>query len=382
MFKKIPSHILSAAALCLLAVCAVVVLAREFTGMWQDEPIYPGPGVSAVEKLSDYFPRLKDSRGDTDIYVLDSGKPGASMLVLGGTHPNEPAGFIAALSLVERCQPREGILYVIPRANRSAFTCTDPQEAAPMYFTIETAGGPRVFRFGSRATNPIDQWPDREVYVHASSGQTLSGMETRNLNRAYPGLENGNFTEQIAFGIASLIREKDIDITIDLHEASPEYPTINALVSHERAMDVAAWAVMYMQMEGMQISLEVRPRNLRGLSHRELGDHTDTLAVLFESANASQGRLRGPMSEELIVKGVDPYYTLADSYGKLYVSYPASGISLSERVARHLCGIEQVAVSYNESMYPKGQVDLGQLPGYSQLMSEGIGAFLAPPREL
>ncbi len=52
-----------------------------------------------------------------------------------------------------------------------------------------------------------------------------------------------------------------------------------------------------MQMEGMQISLEVSPRNLRGLSHRELGDHTDTLAVLFESANASQGRLRGPMSE-------------------------------------------------------------------------------------
>lgn len=280
MRKKLPAHVFTALILSALAAACVVFLAGQFTSMWVDEPIYPGSGVTRVERLSQYFPALENTRGDTDIYVLDSGVEGASMLVLGGTHPNEPAGFVAAVAMVERCQPKAGVLYVIPRANHSAFTCTDPQEAAPMLFHIETPQGPRAFRYGSRATNPIDQWPDREVYVHASSGQTLSGIETRNLNRAYPGLPRGNFTEQIAHGITTLVTSQDIDIVIDLHEASPEYPTINALVSHENAMDLATWAVMYLQMEGMQIALEVSPKNLHGLSHRELGDATKTLALL------------------------------------------------------------------------------------------------------
>lgn len=52
---------------------------------------------------------------------------------------------------------------------------------------------------GSRASNPVDQWPDPDVYVHAASGQQLSGSETRNINRAYPGRPDGNPTEQAAF---------------------------------------------------------------------------------------------------------------------------------------------------------------------------------------
>ena len=106
------------------------------------------------------------------------------MLVLGGTHANEPSGVLAATLLVENAQPEEGTLYVITHTNQTGFTCTDPQEAAPMRFMIDTPAGPRWFRYGSRASNPIYQWPDPEIYVHASSGQQLSGSETRNLNRA------------------------------------------------------------------------------------------------------------------------------------------------------------------------------------------------------
>lgn len=90
--------------------------------------------------------------------------------------------------LIENAQPEAGTLYVIPRTNNSAFTCTDPQEGAPMRFTIDTPNGERWFRFGSRATNPIHQWPDPEIYVHASSGQRLSGSETRNINRSTRGV--------------------------------------------------------------------------------------------------------------------------------------------------------------------------------------------------
>lgn len=375
MKKKIPTRILTASLLCLLAVGAIVYLALQFTSMWQDEPIYPGPGVTEKQMLSDYNPELKGTNGDTEIYVLDSGVPGASILVLGGTHPNEPSGVVAAVALIETCAPKTGVMYVIPRANHSAFTCTDPQEAAPMFYTVQTAGGERTFRFGSRATNPIDQWPDSDVYVHRTSGQTLSGSETRNLNRAYPGSNSGTFTERVTYGITEFIKQNNVSITVDLHEASPEYPTINAIVAHQDAIELASWASMDMQMEGMTISIEASPTNLHGLSHRELGDYTDTLAVLMETANASQGRLRGRTDADLVVTGQDHYYYLAGKYGALYVDFPETGIPLDVRVARHICGVEQLCNAYNE-LSGTDTLDLGDLPSYSEIIANGVGAYL------
>ena len=375
--KKIPKRIWTAAALCLLAAAVCVYLGITFSSMWKDQPIYPGPGVTAVEMLSDYNPGLKGTHGDTEVYVLDSGKPGAAVLVLGGTHPNEPSGVVAAVALIENCQPKTGVLYVIPRANHSAFTCTDPQEGAPMFFTISTPGGDRTFRFGSRATNPIDQWPDSDVYVHRTSGQTLSGSETRNLNRAYPGSNTGTFTERVTYGLTEFIKTNDVKITVDLHEASPEYPTINAIVAHQDAMELASWAAMDMQLEGMKISIEASPTNLHGLSHRELGDFTNTLATLMETANASQGRLRGRTSADLVVTGVDHYYYLAGQYGALYVDFPETGIPIDERVARHICGIEQLCSAYNE-LGNELSIDLGDLPSYREIVAAGIGAYLDP----
>lgn len=111
-------------------------------------------------KLSQYFDGIAGTRGDTDIYVLDSGKPGASALVLGGTHGNEPSGYMAAIVLIENAMPTSGKLYVIPFANASTLTHTDYMEGTPRHFTVETAGGLRRFRYGSRATSPADQWPD------------------------------------------------------------------------------------------------------------------------------------------------------------------------------------------------------------------------------
>ena len=62
----------------------------------------------------------------------------------------------------------------------------------------------------------------------------------RNINRAYPGVKDGTLTEQIAYAITNMINTLDIDMEMDLHEASPEYPTINATVAHERAMNMAS----------------------------------------------------------------------------------------------------------------------------------------------
>ena len=50
-------------------------------------------------------------------------------------------------------------------------------------------------------------------------------------------------------------------------------------------------------MEDLDYSLEISPPSFRGLTHREWGDYSDTLAILMETANASQGRIRGKTDE-------------------------------------------------------------------------------------
>ena len=243
-----------AASLALVAAVIPGYLAQS-----RDESIRKGPGVTAIRKLSYWFPAIRGTHGDTDVYILDSGKPGASALVLGGTHGNEPAGYIAATLIVENAVPQSGRLFVVPHANRSSMTHSDYQEASPRLLVFQGASGSRIFRYGSRATNPTDQWPDPDIYIHASSGQKLSGAETRNLNRAYPGRPDGTFTEMVAYAITSLIRAEKMDIVIDLHEASPEYPVINAVVAHERAMNVASVAVLNLEFEDIKIGLEPSP---------------------------------------------------------------------------------------------------------------------------
>ena len=79
--KKIPKHIITASILCIFVIAAVVYLAIVFRSAKTEEPIYAGQGVTEVRKLSTWFPGLAGTSGDTDVYILDSGVSGASMLV-------------------------------------------------------------------------------------------------------------------------------------------------------------------------------------------------------------------------------------------------------------------------------------------------------------
>ncbi|HWP52130.1 MAG TPA: succinylglutamate desuccinylase/aspartoacylase family protein [Clostridia bacterium] len=345
------------------------VTGNNFLAVRTISEIKPGEGVTEVHMLSEYFDGIKGTNGDTEIYVLKGEKPGGKMLVLGGTHPNEPSGFMAAITMIETAKVNEGTVYIIPYTNRSALTHNDAQEASPQYIHFPTANGERVFRYGSRATNPIDQWPDPDVYVHAASGQRLSGSETRNINRAYPGRPDGTLTEKVAYAIAEFIRTEKVDLTFDLHEASPEYPVINATVSHEKGMNVASVGVMELQMQGISMALEPSPVNLHGLTHRELGDYTDTIPLLMETANASQGRLRGATNERLALTGQDKAYVKSAALGMLYVPYDENGHPIEERVGRHLQGIYEYTKSYS-AIYTDKPVSYTGTPSYQELFTE------------
>ena len=124
----------------ILAAVAVIlsIVIPDALSMRQPDVIKKGAGVTQVMKLSEYFDGIAGTRGDTDIYVLDSGKPGASALILGGTHPNEPSGYLSAVLFVENAMPSSGKLFVIPATNASAMTHTDYMEGTPRKFSLET----------------------------------------------------------------------------------------------------------------------------------------------------------------------------------------------------------------------------------------------------
>jgi hypothetical protein len=366
-------------AIGLLGATAVVLflVSLEFRKMWEDPPLYPGPGVTDQARLSDYFPEIEGTWADTDVYFLEGEEAGGTALVLGGTHPNEPASSVTAITMLENAVVTRGRLIVIPRAAHSGFTATDPQEGYPQFYGIETPTGTRQFRYGGRGTNPVHQWPDPFSYVNAS-GQQLAGPEVWNLNRSYPGDPDGYLTERRAYAIVELIRQEEIDLSIDLHEASPEYPVINAMVAHEDAIDLAVEAALLLEFEDMQIAVEPSPENLRGLSHREWGDATDTRALLIESANPIQGRLRGPTNEALIVEGKDPYYTRAGEMGLLYVPFGDEGSPLDERVGRHIQAVSTLLEVFSLHN-PDLAIAVDNLPTLGEVMAKGLGAYLAPP---
>ena len=153
-------------------------------------------------------------------------------------------------------------------------THNDPQEASPQYLNITTPSGVRKFRYGSRASNPVDQWPDPDVYVHAASGQRLSGSETRNINRAYPGRPDGNPPEQAAYAIAELIPgggyQRDVRSSRGI-TGIPGYQRHRIPrkgMSHGGGRYDGADSGRNPDVTGA-VSV-----NLHGLTHRELGDYT------------------------------------------------------------------------------------------------------------
>jgi hypothetical protein len=356
----------------------VAVVTPGFRAMHRVDRIVPGPGVTRVHSLATYLPSLQGSDGNTAVFELRGSGQGGTVLVLGGTHADEPAGYLAAVLLVEQARVDAGRLLVIPRANASGFTHNYPQEGHPQSLDIPTPFGSRRFTYGARATNPVHQWPDPQVYTHRMSGQTLAGAETRNLNRAYPGLPDGTMTERIAFAITTLIRRERVGLAIDLHEASPEYPVVNTIVAHQRAIDLAAMASMRLQEEGIDIGLEPSPENLHGLSHREWGDGAKTLAILMETTNPAQGRLRGRTDARGVVAGTDRFYDLASRRGRLSVPFPPAGWPLSVRVARHLTAIRALVDALNE-IAPDEVVLWSNVPGYQSIISQGLGASLRKP---
>ena len=366
-----------------IAAAALVFLAgrsfRESRNL--KEPVVAGPGVTRVVKLSRYFEGIKDGANDANVYILEGTKPGGSVLILGGTHPEEPAGRLAAWILAENGVVERGRLFIVPSANRSASTVTRLGGAYPPDYSIKTPWGEQKFRMGDRWSSPLDQWPDPEVYVHYPSRQELAYVDVRNLNRAWPGRPGGTLTERTCYALIQLIDREKIDIVIDLHEAELQYPVISAIVAHQKGQELAAMASMMISAsEGFEIGVEYSPQALRGLSHREIGDHTGAISLLLEAPEPFLDATRGRTDRTLLLTGQDDFIVRAGKRGLLFEKIGADGWPIDKRVGRHTSTILQILEVWSEEK-PERAVVISGVPRYKEIIDKTTGAYLRNPAE-
>lgn len=125
---------------------------------------------------------LADTEYETPVFRFRGEETGPVVLIIGGTHGNEPAGYEAVhrlLKILAEMNIKTGEVFIIPEANR----------LADLAFTrrIKTPCG-------------VDK-------------------ELGNLNRCYPGNSHGLPMQRLAFQITKMIKEFGIDVVVDLHES-------------------------------------------------------------------------------------------------------------------------------------------------------------------
>jgi hypothetical protein len=327
--------------------------------------------------LSDFHPPLMGTPADSPVYLQEGPAKGATVLIVGGTHANEPAGALAAALFLENATVKKGRLMVIPRANLLACLHAAPRSKEPLFFAVDLpSGGKRWFRYGSRYSDP-------RYAVLAGSGGGPETWEQANLNRCYPGRPQGPLTQQIAYAVMQLIKRESVDLAFDLHEAREKSSLADMAIVHQRALEYAAEVLLELSADGVELRLEASPSKMPGLSHREWGDRTEALAVLLETRNPIQLRY-GELYDRFVSQGIARDDKLCGQFEKFFQSEQGKR-SLDLRVARHAAAV--MAFVKNLKTYSQDRAGRGPaaakeaivegIPSYQDIQKNGLGAYLA-----
>ena len=159
------------------SLCAFAVLGGLFVGSRkifiesrQQFPIYPS---AALTRMSEYSDGVRGTTADGEVYVFDSGMSGASMLILGGTHNDEPSGHVAAIVMIENLRVKKGRIFIVPRANPSGLTHTTPLEGFLAAITL-------IHRTANAGSSSVRATP-----TPSTSGQTPIFLYITNRCRAW-----------------------------------------------------------------------------------------------------------------------------------------------------------------------------------------------------
>jgi len=346
-----------------------------------DVPVVAGPGVTKVSVLSDYCPALKGTMADTAVFFLEGKDKGGKVLLMANTHANEPEGLLAALIIIENAIVEKGTLIVIPEFNHSASRNTRPGDGYPLYYEIKTEWGKKKFRMGNRDASPLDQWPDPDVYIHYPDRQLLSFIDARNTNRTWPGRLNGPRMEKVTFAAMEIMRREKIDVAIDIHGAETMFPVTNCIVAPEKSQKIATMAALTVKArEGFDNHVEPSPAGFRGLSHREIGDFSDTLPFLLEAPIPFLDQPTGPKTVNLLLDGKDPFLLSLSQKKKLFVPYDESGWPLEKRVGQH-CSVALEIMRQFSNKTPERAIVAQGIPRYADIVGNGVGYYFHDPKK-
>ncbi|MCK4431015.1 MAG: succinylglutamate desuccinylase [Candidatus Aminicenantes bacterium] len=342
-------------------------------------PILAGPGVTKVVKLSYYSEGLKGTMADTNVFFLEGKEAGGKVLILANTHSNEPAAILTALIFIENTIVDKGTLIVIPQFNNSASRNTRPGDGYPLYFEIPTDWGSKKFRMGNREASPLDQWPDPDVYVHYPDKQLLSFLDVRNTNRTWPGRPNGPLMEQVTYAAMQIMREENVDVAFDVHGAETMFPVTNCIVAPEKSIRIAIMTSLTVKAkEGFENHVEPSPSGFRGLSHREIGDYSDTLPFLLEAPLPFLDQPTGPKTVNLLLDGKDPFLLSLSKKKKLFVPYDETGWPMEKRVGQHCSVVLEVIRQYSRK-FPDRTIKIRNVPKYAEVVKNGVGHYFHNP---
>ena len=342
-------------------------------------PVVAGPGVTGVADLSRYGAGLKGTMADTKVFLLEGKEPGGKALIMADTHANELDGILAALVFIENAVVEKGTLIVIPHFNDSAGRYTRPGDGYPLFYEIPTKWGAKRFRMGDRGASPLDQWPDPDVYVHYPDRQLLSFLDARNTNRTWPGRSNGPLMEQVTDAAMRMLKQERVDIAIDVHGAETMFPVTNCIVAPERSMRIATIASMTVTaMEGFENHVEPSPQGFRGLSHREIGDYSETMPFLLEAPFPFLDQPTGPKTTDLLLNGKDPFLLSLARQGKLFVPYDESGWPVDKRVGQH-CSVALEIINQYSIKNPERAIRVSNVPRYADVVRNGVGFYYHDP---
>jgi predicted deacylase len=345
-----------------------------------DIPVVAGPGVTKVVPLSDYCRGLKGTVADTPVFFMGGKEAGGKLVIMANTHANEPEGLLAALIIIENGIVEKGTLIIIPEFNHSASRNTKAGDGYPLYFKIPTEWGQKKFRMGNRDASPLDQWPDPDVYIHYPERQLLSFIDVRNSNRTWPGRPNGPLMEKVTFAAMEIMRQERVDIAIDTHGAETMFPVTNCIVAPEKSQRIATLASLTVKAkEGFDSHVEPSPTGFRGLSHREMGDYSDTLPFLLEAPIPFLDQPTGPKTEKLLLDGKDPFLLSLAAKKKLFVPYDESGWPMEKRVGQHCSVILEIMHQYSKK-FPERAIAVQNVPRYAEVVKNGLGHYFHDPK--
>jgi hypothetical protein len=176
-----------------------------------------------------------------------------------------------------------------------------------------------------------------------------------------------------------LLAEEHVDIALDLHGAETMFPVTNCIVAPEQSMKIATLASMTVTaMEGFENHVEPSPKGFRGLSHREIGDHSKTAPFLMEAPFPFLDQPTGPKTHDLLMTGRDPFLLSLAGQQKLFVPYDASGWPVERRVGQH-CSVALEIISQYSRKHSDRAIRISEVPRYADLLRHGVGFYFHDP---